>query len=150
MAEHPTLTNRSVVHLSFTAAASGDFENVPAPMYYICVEARDAKDSLERNSVDEPYNRLCLKILIQLPPRYVKSCPSPSPLSIDIKSGDPLNCGRKALQPHTKLAVGQHLKAWIYFEVCCSVLLQVCCKCVESVLRCVAMRCSVLQCVAVC
>ena len=41
----------------------------------------------------------CYKVLIQLPPRYVPSCPSVTPASIVMQSANPTSCALSALQP---------------------------------------------------
>lgn len=119
MPDYSHFSNRSVIHSTMTAAPLGDlaeFVNVPAPLYRMCFEARDLKDSASRNVLLEPYQFRCFKILIQLAPRYVAACPSFIPKPIVMRSTTPTTCALQALQPYTKVAVGQKLKAWIYFE----------------------------------
>ena len=112
----PDFTNRSIINVNFTLPLRGDFESVPNPYFYLCLTARDAKDTLGRNPTEEPYDMRCYKVIIQLPPRYVATCPSITPPSIEMRAANPDTCALGGLQPHTKVGVGQRLKAWIYFE----------------------------------
>jgi len=112
----PDFTNRSIINVNFTLPLRGDFESVPNPYFYLCLTARDAKDTLGRNPSEEPYDMRCYKVIIQLPPRYVATCPSITPPSIEMRAANPTTCALGGLQPHTKVGVGQRLKAWIYFE----------------------------------
>lgn len=108
-------TNRSMFNAEFTLPLRGEFEDVPGPLFYLCLEARDAKDTPGRNPTEEPNDVRCYKVLIQLPPRYVATCPSITP-PIQMQAANPLTCALNGLQRHTTVGVGQLLQAYVYFE----------------------------------
>ena len=101
--------------MDFQLPFKGEFETVPAPYYYLCIEAQDRDGGPGFDPSVTPYEVRCFKVLIQLPPRPVFSCPSFKPASISMSPVSE-KCALNALQMHTKIGVGQTLKGWAYFE----------------------------------
>ena len=109
---HPFATNASMARVTITLPARGQFEMVPAPYYYICIEAKDEATKTDPFAT----TTRCFKVLIQLAPRWVGECPSVTPATIGMGSVTPKTCALQALQKSTKIGVGQRFKGFIYFE----------------------------------